>query len=95
LQALPDTVVQQFQRALAAGNLRQANDMLANHAELAPGDAQHAGMAARLTSAWLDQAEQQLARGDRAGAAQALDRARKLTPGDARLASLSARLAGS
>jgi hypothetical protein len=69
--------------------------MLANHAELAPGDAQHADMAARLTSAWLDQAEQQLARGDRAGAAQALDRARKLTPGDARLASLSARLAGS
>jgi hypothetical protein len=95
LQALPDTVVQQFQRALAAGNLRQANDMLANHAELAPGDAQHAGMAARLTSAWLDQAEQQLARGDRAGAAQALDRARKLTPGNARLATLSARLAGS
>ena len=95
LQALPDAVAQQFQRALAAGNLHQADDMLANYAELAPGDAQHASMAARLTSAWLDQAEQQLARGDRAGAAQALDRARKLTPGNARLASLSARLAGS
>jgi Flp pilus assembly protein TadD len=52
-------------------------------------------MTARLTSAWLDQAEQQLARGDRAGAAQALDRARRLAPGDSRLASLSARLAGS
>ena len=95
LQALPDAVAQQFQHALAAGNLHQADDMLANYAELAPGDAQHASMAARLTSAWLDQAEQQLARGDRAGAAQALDRARKLTPTDSRLASLSARLAGS
>ena len=61
-------VVQQFNGRLAAGNLRQANDMLANHAELAPGDAQHGGMAARLASAWLDQAEQQLARGDRVGA---------------------------
>lgn len=95
LHALPDTVAQQFQRALAAGNLHQADDMLANYAELAPAGAQHAGMTARLTSAWLDQAEQQLARGDRAGAAQALGRARKLAPGDSRLAGLSARLAGS
>jgi tetratricopeptide (TPR) repeat protein len=95
LHALPDAVAQQFQRALAAGNLHQAEDMLANYAELAPGGARHAGMTARLTSAWLDQAEQQLARGDRAGAAQALDRARRLAPGDSRLASLSARLAGS
>lgn len=95
LQGLPDAVAQQFQRALAAGDLRQASGMLANYAELAPGDAAHAGMAARLSSAWLDQAEQELARGDQAGAAQALDRARKLTPDDSRLAHLSARLAGS
>ncbi len=95
LHALPDAVEQQFQSALAAGNLRQAGDMLANYAELAPGDARHAGMAARLTSGWLDQAEQQLGRGDRAGAAQSLNRARKLGPYDPRLASLSARLASS
>lgn len=95
LHALPDAVAQKFQRALGAGNLRQADDMLSNYAELAPGDAQHAGMAARLTSAWLDQAEQRLAGGDRGGAAQALDRARKLMPNDSRLARLSARLAGS
>ncbi len=95
LHALPDDVEHQFQRALAAGNLHQAGDMLANYAELAPGDARHAGLVARLTSAWLDQAEQQLARGDRAGAAQALDRARKLAPNDPRLANLGARLARS
>ena len=51
-------------------------------------------MAARLTDAWLDQADQQLAQGDRAGAAQSLDRARKLAPSDPRLANLSARLGG-
>ena len=95
LHALPDAVAGQFQSALGAGNLRQADDMLRNYAELAPGDAQHAGMASRLSSAWLDQAEQRLADGDRAGAAQALDRARKLAPADSRLANLSARLAGS
>lgn len=94
MRTLPDEVARQFQRALRSGDLRQANAALANYAELSPGDARRTGMAARLTDAWLDQAEQQLAQGDRAGAAQSLDRARKLAPGDPRLATLSARLAG-
>jgi tetratricopeptide (TPR) repeat protein len=94
MRTLPDEVARQFQRALRSGDLRRANAALANYAELSPGDARRTGMAARLTDAWLDQAEQQLAQGDRAGAAQSLDRARKLAPSDPRLANLSARLAG-
>ncbi len=94
LRELPAAVEQQFQSALAGRNLRQANDALANFAELAPGDARHAGMAGRLADAWLDLAGQQLQQGDPAGAAQSLDRARRLAPNDPRLARLSARLAG-
>jgi hypothetical protein len=94
VRALPDEVARQFQRALRNGDLRRANAALANYAELAPGDARLAGMSARLTEAWLDQAEQQLGQGDRAGAAQSLDRARKLAPNDPRLRNLGARLAG-
>lgn len=94
VRTLPDEVARQFQRALRNGDLRRANAALANYAELAPGDARQAGMSARLTEAWLDQAEQQLGQGDRAGAAQSLDRARKLAPNDPRLRNLGARLAG-
>ncbi len=92
LQALPGQVEQQFNQALAAGNLGSAGDMLANFAELAPGDAAQGVLANRLAGAWLDQAEQQLARGDRIGASQSLERARKLAPANPRVLDLDVRL---
>jgi hypothetical protein len=92
LQALPGQVELQFNQALAAGKLKQADDMLANLAELAPGDAVQNALSDRLTSAWLDQAEQQLARGDRADAAQSLAHARKLAPNHPRVLDLAVRL---
>ena len=95
LQALPGQVVQQFNQDLAGGKLGQANDMLANLADLAPGDAALGTLGNRLASAWLDQAEQQLASGDRVGATQSLDRARKLVPNHPRVLDLSARLQAS
>ncbi|MEO5830490.1 MAG: hypothetical protein ABIQ36_07965 [Rhodanobacter sp.] len=94
LQGLPGKVRQQFEQALAAGKLVQAGDMLANLAELAPGDAAQGALGNRLASAWLDQAEQQLGRGDRIGASQSLQRARKLAPGSPRVQDLDARLQG-
>ena len=94
LQALPGQVEQQFNQALAAGNLGKAGDMLANLAELAPGDAVQGALGNRLASAWLDQAEQQLARGDRIGASQSLQRARKLSPSNPRVLDLGVRLQG-
>ncbi|HTH68328.1 MAG TPA: hypothetical protein VL545_08740 [Rhodanobacter sp.] len=94
LQALPSQVIRQFNQALAAGNLGKAGDMLANLAELAPGDAVQGALSNRLASAWLDQAEQQLARGDRIGASQSLERARKLSPSNPRVLDLGARLQG-
>ncbi|MHB1059873.1 MAG: tetratricopeptide repeat protein, partial [Rhodanobacter sp.] len=94
LQALPGQVEQQFNQALAAGRLGQAGDMLANLAELAPGDAAQGALGNRLATAWLDQAEQQLARGDRVGANQSLERARKLAPNHPRVLDLDARLQG-
>jgi hypothetical protein len=92
LQALPGQVESQFNQALAAGNLGKAGDMLANLAELAPGDAALGALGNRLAGAWLDQAEQQLARGDRIGASQSLERARKLAPANPRVLDLAARL---
>jgi len=92
LQTLPRQVIQQFNQALAAGNLGKAGDMLANLAELAPGDAAQGMLGNRLAGAWLDQAEQQLARGDRIGASQSLERARKLAPSNPRVLDLGARL---
>jgi tetratricopeptide (TPR) repeat protein len=94
LQELPGKVRQQFEQALAAGKLAQAGDMLANLAELAPGDAAQGALGNRLASAWLDQAEQQLGRGDRIDASQSLLRARKLAPGSPRVQDLDARLQG-
>ncbi|KQZ69213.1 hypothetical protein ASD55_14400 [Rhodanobacter sp. Root561] len=94
LQALPGKVRQQFEQALAAGKLGQASDMLANLAELAPGDAAQGALGNRLAGAWLDQAEQQLGRGDRIGAGQSLLRARKLAPANPRVQDLDARLQG-
>jgi tetratricopeptide (TPR) repeat protein len=94
LQALPRQVIRQFNQALAAGNLGKAGDMLANLAELAPGDAVQGALGNRLASAWLDQAEQQLTRGDRIGASQSLERARKLSPSNPRVLDLGARLQG-
>jgi tetratricopeptide (TPR) repeat protein len=94
LQALPGQVELQFNQALAAGKLKQADDMLANLAELAPGDAVQNALSDRLTSAWLDQAEQQLASGDRVDAAQSLAHARKLAPNHPRVLDLAARLQG-
>ena len=95
LQGLPGQVEQQFNQDLASGQLKQAGDMLANLADLAPGDAAQGALGNRLASAWLDQAEQQLANGDRPGAAQSLDRARKLAPNHPRVLDLSARLQAS
>ncbi|OOG42628.1 hypothetical protein [Rhodanobacter sp. C05] len=95
LQGLPGQVEQQFNQDLANGKLGQANDMLANLADLAPGDAAQGALGNRLASAWLDQAEQQLSNGDRAGASQSLERARKLAPNHPRVLDLSARLQAS
>ena len=94
LQALPGEVEQQFRQALAGGKLVQAGDMLANLAELAPGEPSQGALANQLASAWLDRAEQQLGSGDRIGAGQSLARARKLAPDHPRLRELSARLQG-
>jgi len=94
LQALPGQVELQFNQALAAGKLARADEMLANLAELAPGDAAQNGLSDRLASAWLDQAEQQLGRGDYVGAGQSLDHARKLAPNHPRVLDLAARLQG-
>ncbi|HEY8682692.1 MAG TPA: tetratricopeptide repeat protein [Rhodanobacter sp.] len=92
LQALPAQVEQQFNQALANGKLTQAGEMLANLAELAPGDAAQNPLSDRLATAWLDRAEQQLGSGDRDGAAQSLERARKLAPNHPRVVDLAARL---
>jgi tetratricopeptide (TPR) repeat protein len=94
LQALPVQVRQQFNQALAAGQLGRATDMLANLAELAPGDPAQGALGNRLANAWLDQADRQLASGDRVGAAQSLNRARKLTPDSARVQDMAVRLQG-
>jgi tetratricopeptide (TPR) repeat protein len=94
LQALPVQVQQQFNQALSAGQLGQATDILANLAELAPGDPAQGALANRLAGAWLDQADRQLASGDRVGAAQSLNRARKLTPDSARVQDMAVRLQG-
>lgn len=95
LHDLPGKVEGQLQHALATGDLSVANDMLANYAALVPNSARHAPLAARVASAWLDQAETQLTQGNRAAAAQSLYRARKLAPHDPRLEQLSAQLARS
>lgn len=94
LRGLPAQVEQQFNHALDAGQLGQANDRLADLAQLAPGDAAQDALSNRLASALLDQAEQELARGDRVGAHQALNRARKLAPNHPRVVDLTARLQG-
>jgi tetratricopeptide (TPR) repeat protein len=92
LHGLPDLVQQQFNQALAAGQLSQASARLADLAQLSPGDAAQGALSSRLASAWLDQAEQQLASGDRVGARQALEQARKLAPNHPRVVDLTARL---
>lgn len=94
LRGLPRRVEQQFNQALAAGKLAQADDMLVDLAQLSPGDAAQGALRERLTAAWLDQAEQQLARGDRIGASQSLEHARKLAPNYPRVIDLTARLQG-
>jgi tetratricopeptide (TPR) repeat protein len=92
LHGLPRRVEQQFNQALAAGKLAQADDMLVSLSQLAPGDAAQGALSQRLAGAWLDQAEQQFARGDRVGASQSLERARKLAPNHPRVIDLTARL---
>lgn len=95
LQGLPGQVRLKFNQALSGGKLRQAGEMLANLAELAPGDPAQATLSSRLTTAWLDQAERQLDSGDRAAASQSLEQARKLAPSHPRVLDLTARLHGS
>ena len=92
MQALPGQVEQLFNQALAHRQLAQADAMLANLAELAPGDAAQAALSERMATAWLDEAERQLARGDRIDAAQSLAHARKLAPNHPRVIDLTARL---
>ncbi|TNY25418.1 tetratricopeptide repeat protein [Fulvimonas soli] len=92
LQNLPNVVTAQFDQALSSGNLAHAGELLADLADLSPGDAGQQELGRRLGDAWLDQAEQQLARGDRAGAAQSLQQARKVAPALARLQELDGRL---
>jgi hypothetical protein len=92
LQALPAQVEQQFNQALAHGDLAQAGEMRADLSDLAPGDAAQGALSDRLVTAWLDQAEKQLASGDRVAASQSLDQARKLAPNHPRVLDLSARL---
>ncbi|MCW8806780.1 MAG: hypothetical protein OQK79_01545 [Rhodanobacter sp.] len=94
LQGLPGQVRKQFNQALTGGNLRQAGEMLADLAELAPGDPAQTILSTRLATAWLDQAEQQLGSGDRVGAGQSLEQARKLAPNHPRVLDLTARLQG-
>jgi tetratricopeptide (TPR) repeat protein len=94
LQALPVQVEKQFNESLAAGRLGSASDMLANLAELAPGDPAQRTLGNRLANAWLDQADRQLASGDRVGAAQSLNSARKLAPDSARVQERAIRLQG-
>jgi tetratricopeptide (TPR) repeat protein len=94
LQALPGKVEQLFRQALAGGQLKQADDMLANLAELAPGDPAQGALRNQLASAWVDRAQQQLDGGDRIGASQSLARARKLAPNHPRVTDLAARLQG-
>ena len=92
LQELPALVVQQFNQALANGDLKRAGDRLSDLGDLAPGEAGQAELRQRLASAWMDQAEEHLSSGDRAGAAQALDHARKLAPGNPRVSNIASRL---
>ena len=92
LQELPALAVQQFNQAIANGDLKRAGERLSDLGDLAPGEAGQAELRQRLASAWMDQAEERLASGDRPGAAQALDHARKLAPGNPRVSSIAARL---
>jgi tetratricopeptide (TPR) repeat protein len=94
LQALPGRVEQLFKQALAAGQLKQAGDMLANLGELAPGDPAQLGLSNQLASAWVVRAQQQLEGGVRIGAGQTLERARKVAPYHPRVTELAARLQG-
>lgn len=92
LQSLPQVVQQRFEHDLAGGNLADADAMLDNLHDLAPGDAGQASRRQRLGSAWLDQAQQQLAQGNRGSAAQALDHARRLVPSDPRVQQITTQL---
>jgi len=92
MQALPGQVEQLFSQALAQRQLVQADAMLANLAELSPGDAALPALSDRMATAWLDEADRQLARGDRIDAAQSLAHARKLAPNHPRVIDLTARL---
>ncbi len=92
MQALPGQVEQLFSQALAQRQLVQADAMLANLAELSPGDAALPALSDRMATAWLDEADRQLARGNRIDAAQSLAHARKLAPNHPRVIDLTARL---
>lgn len=92
LQSLPAAVRKLFDRALSAGDLARASQMLDNLADIAPGDASQHSLRQRLADAWLDQADRQLANGNRAGAQQSLQQAQKLAPNLPRVFDLAARL---
>jgi tetratricopeptide (TPR) repeat protein len=94
LHALPGIVTQQFEQALAGGNLGRAGNLLDVLDNLSPGDASLVPLRQRLAGAWLDQAERQLDGGNRGGAAQSLQQARKLAPNHPRVQELGARLQG-
>lgn len=92
LQNLPQVVQQRLEHDLAAGNLADADAMLDNLGDLAPGNPALPALRQRLASAWMDQAEQQLGQGNTTGAGQALDHARRLAPNQPRVQQLTARL---
>ncbi len=92
LRELPDITRDQFKRALSAGNLEHAHDMLATLEQLDPGDPAEAGMRHQLGSAWLDRADHEATLGRSAAARAALEEARQLVPQDPRISAVSARI---
>ncbi|WP_043692750.1 hypothetical protein [Luteibacter sp. 9133] len=93
LQGLPAQVEKQMQQAVAAGNVKRAEDLYGTLSDLAPGDASQGEMRHRLGSALIDNALQRASSGDRQGAFQSLDHARRYVPDDPRLQSAYERIA--
>src|SRR5690348_5240572 len=85
LQALPQFARQFFARAVRAGKLEHAGDLLSTLAELSPGDAALPVMQRNLGGAWLAQARTLADQGRYDDARRALDEARRLTPDDPRI----------
>lgn len=92
LRALPGITRQEFQQALAGGNLEHAHDMLSTLEQLDPGDPLTTTMRHRLGSAWLDRADHDARLGRTAAARTALHEAQQLVPQDPRISEVDARI---